>query len=194
MESRMFQADKLVATQAKVAESAQALAQLAIENVKTITEIQYDAAKDAVAAAQAKASKMLSIKNPKEVIEIIKAEDAPVVIAEVTAVQSKMTKAIRKGNKEVVEMFKSAIDESNADLIKLVKEVTAKAPAGSEAFINTFDYLMDSTLQTFDQAYLASKEACVNFENSVDGAMSAFQSQFSSASKPGSKVRKVIAA
>jgi formate-dependent phosphoribosylglycinamide formyltransferase (GAR transformylase) len=190
----MYQADKLVATQAKAAESAQALAQLAIENAKTIAEIQYDAAKDAVATAQAKASKILSIKDPKEVLEMITAEDAPVVIAEVTAVQSKMTKVIRKTNQEVVEMFESAIDESKADLKKLVKEVSAKAPAGSEAFVNTFDYLIDSTLQTFDQAYLASKEACVNFEKSVDGVMSTFQGQFATATKPAPKVRKAITA
>ena len=76
----------------------------------------------------------------------------------------------------------------------IVHTNTALNANPTNAFINTFDYLMDSTLQTFDQAYLASKEACVNFENSVDGAMSAFQSQFSSASKSGSKVRKVIAA
>ena len=190
----MYQAVKLVATQTKAAESAQALAQLAIENAKTIAGIQYDAAKDAVAAAQAKASKILSIKDPKEVLEMIKAEDASVGIAEVSAVQSKMTKVIRKGNKEVVEMFESAIDESRADLKKLVKEVTAKVPAGSEAFVNTLDYLIDSTLQNFDQAYLASKEACANFEKSVDGAMSAFQAQFTTVSKPAPKAPETIAA
>ena len=190
----MYQADKLVATQAKVAESAQALAQLAIENAKTIAEIQYDAARDVVATAQAKASKILSIKDPKEVLEMIAVKDAPVVIAEVTAVQSKMTKVIRKGNQEVVEMFESAIDESRADLKKLVKEVAAKAPAGSEAFVNIFDYLLDSTLKTFDQAYSASKDACANYEKSIDGAMSTFRGKFVTVSKPAPKAHKVITA
>ena len=46
----MFQTEKLIAAQAKAIESAQVLAQLAIENAKAVADIHYDATKDAVLA------------------------------------------------------------------------------------------------------------------------------------------------
>ena len=190
----MFQADKLVATQAKAIESAQVLTQLTIDNAKAVAEIHYDATKGAVATAQAKAGEIFNVKDPREVLEMIKAEVAPVVIAEVTAVQSKVAKVIRKTNKEVVEMFESAIDESKADLKKMVKEVSAKAPAGSESFVTTFDYLFDASLQTFDQAYSASKHVYSAFEQNVDSVTNSFQGQFAAESKPVNKSRKAITA
>jgi hypothetical protein len=116
------------------------------------------------------------------------------VITEVTAVQSKVSKVIRKTNKEAIEMFESVIVESKADLKKMVKEVTAKAPAGSESFVTTFDYLMNASLQTFDQAYAASKDVYSTFEKNVDGVMNSFQGQFAAESKLATKARKAITA
>ncbi len=193
----MFQAaitDKLSASQAKAIESAQALAQLAIENAQTIAEIQYDAAKDAVTTAQAKASELLKLKDPKAALEVFGAEEAKAAVAEATAIQSKVVSVIRKGNQEVVEMIESAMHESKADLKKMVKEATTKAPAGSEALVSTFNSVFETTLQSFDQAYTASKDAYANYEKSVETAMSSFQSQFAAATKPAAKSRKAIAA
>lgn len=190
----MFQADQLVATQAKAIESAQVLAQLTIDNAKAVAEIHYDATRDAVAIVQAKASEIYDIKDPKEVLEMIKTEVAPVVIAEVTAVQSKVTKVIRKHDKEAIEMFESAIGESKAELRKMVKEAVAKAPAGSESFVSAFDYLMNASLQNFDQAYSASRDVYSAFEKNVDGVMNSFQGQFPAESKPVTKTRKAITA
>jgi tRNA G10 N-methylase Trm11 len=190
----MFQTDKLVATQAKAIESAQALAQLAIDNAKVVAEIHYGATKDAVATAQSKASEILVFKDPKEVLEMFKTEVTPVVIAEVTAVQSKVSKVIRKTNKEAIVMLDSAISESKADLKKMVEEVTAKAPAGSESFVTTFEYLIDASLKSFDQAYAASKDVYSAFEKNVDGVMHSFQGQFAAESKPVTKARKTITA
>ena len=189
----MFQTDQFVANQAKVIESAQALSQLAIESVKAVSDIHCDAAKEALAATQAKATDLVKIKSAKEALEVFKAEDAQLVLAEVTAVQSKVVHVLRKSNHEVMTMLESAINESKADLKKIVKESTKSAPAGSEAFVNTFDYLFDASLQTFDQAYTASKDAFTAFEKTFDDTISSFQSQYK-AVKPASKTRKAIAA
>jgi hypothetical protein len=190
----MFQTDKLVANQAKAIELAQVLAQLAINNAKVVAEIHYDATKDVVATAQVKAGEVLGTKDPKEVLEMMKAEVAPLLFAEVTAVQSKATKVIRKANKEAVALFESAMNESKADLKKMVEEVSAKAPAGSESLVKTFDYLIHASLQTFDQAYSATRDAHTVFEKSVDDVMSSFQGQFAPDLNPVIKARKVIAA
>lgn len=190
----MFQADKLVANQTKAIESAQAIAQLALKNAQAIAEIQYGVAKEAVTTAKAKSSDLLKIKDPKEVFEMIKPEDAQAVVAEATAVQAKVSKVVRKAQKEVVEMIESALDESKADLAKLVKEATAKAPAGSESFVGAFNTAFDAAMKGFDQAYSTSKDAYATFEKTVEGAMSSFQGQFGVVTKPAAKARKAIAA
>lgn len=76
----------------------------------------------------------------------------------------------------------------------MVKEVSAKAPVGSESFVNTFDYLMHVSLQNFDQAYSATKDVHAVFEKSIDGVMSSFQGQFAPDLKPAIQARKAITA
>lgn len=122
----MFQTSKFVVTQAKAFEFAQVLAQLAINNAKVVAEIHYDASKNAMTTAQIKAGEILGTNDPKAALQIIKSEDAPVVIAEVSAVHSKVTKVIRKANKEAVELFESAMNESKADLKKWLKKYLLK--------------------------------------------------------------------
>jgi len=190
----MFQNDQLIAVQAKSIESAQAIAQLAIVNAKAITEIHYDAVKESVVAVQEKATQVLNLKDPKETLELIKAEDVQVLAAEVSAIHNKISKVLRKSNKELVEMIESVIDESQANLKNMVKEVSANTPAGSEAFVSAFNTILETTLQGFDQAYSTSKDAYASFEKSIDGAMNSLQSQATSPIKPAAKSRKAIVA
>jgi hypothetical protein len=49
----MYQTETFVVAQAKAIESAQELAQLAIENAKAITEIHFDVTKEAAESTQA---------------------------------------------------------------------------------------------------------------------------------------------
>jgi hypothetical protein len=191
----MFQADKFSKTQVKAMESAQALAQLAIDNARTISEIQYDAAKDVVINVQAKSSNLLNIKDPKAALKLIKAEDVQEVVSEVTAMQDKINKAMRKGNQEFVEMLESAYEESKTELTKLVKESAKTAPAGSEPFVNSFEYLFNASLQTFDQAFFASKDAYATFEKTIEKTMNLFQSQTAvTPTNQATKSRRTIAA
>jgi len=190
----MNQTEKLVATQAKAIESAHELAQLAIENAMAMTEIHFDVTKEVVATAHIKAAHMLAIKDPKEALDIFNAEEAQEVISEVSAIQSKVAKVISKSNKEVVKMIESSIDDSQAELRKLAKEITGSAPAGSGPVISMLEYTLDASLQSFDQTYAASKDIYANIEKSVNGVMSSFQNQFATTSKPATKSRKAIAA
>ena len=190
----MYQTEKLVAAQAKAIESAQELAQLAIENAKAITDIHFDVTKEAAQLTQAKAAHLLAIKEAKEVLEIFKAEEAQEVISEISVIQSKVAKVISNSNKEVIAMIESAIDDSQAELRQMAKEITGMAPVGSAPVVTVFDYLFDATLQTFDQAYAVSKEAYTNFEKTMESTMSSFQGQITSSKKAATKKPKAIAA
>jgi hypothetical protein len=189
----MYQTEKFVAAQAKAIESAQELAQLAIENAKAITDIHFDVTKEAAQLTQAKAAHLLAIKEAKEVLEIFKAEDAQEVLSEVSVIQSKVAKVISKSNKEVVAMIDSAIDDSQAEFRKMAKEITGMAPVGSAPVVTVFDYLFDATLQTFDQAYAVSKEAYTNFEKTMESTISSFQGQMTSAKKAAKKPKAIAA-
>jgi len=190
----MSQTEKLVATQAKAIESAHELAQLAIENAMAMTEIHFDVTKEVVATAHTKAAHMLVIKDPKEALDIFKPEEAQEVMSEASAIQNKVAKVISKSHKEVVKMIESSIDDSQAELRKIAKEITGMAPTGSAPAVSMFEYMFDASLKSFDQAYSTSKDTYASFEKSVNGVMSSFQDQFAPVSKPASKSRKAIAA
>ena len=190
----MNQTEKLVATQAKAIESAHELAQLAIENAMAMTEIHFDVTKEVVATAHTKAAHMLAIKDPKEALDIFKTDEAQEVISEVSAIQSKVAKVISKSNKEVVKMIELSIDDSKSELRKLAREITGSAPAGSGPVISMFEFTLDASLQSFDQAYTASKDVYVNFEKTIESTFNSFHDQYASTKKGASKKTRAIAA
>jgi len=188
----MYKTEKLVAAQAKAIESVQELAQLAIDNAKAITDIHFDVTKEAVASTQAKATHILTIKDAKEVLELFRVEEAQEVLSEVSTVQGKVNQVITKSNKEVVAMMESAIDDSQAELRQMVKEIAGMAPAGSAPAVTLFDFMFDASLQSFDQAYAVSKDAFANFEKTVESTVSSFQGQLMSVKKTATKKAKAI--
>jgi len=190
----MNQTEKLVATQAKAIESAHELAQLAIENAMAMTEIHFGVTKEVVATAHTKAAHMLAIKDPKEALDIFKTDEAQEVISEVSAIQSKVAKVISKSNKEVVKMIELSIDDSKSELRKLAKEITGSAPAGSGPVISMFEFTLDASLQSFDQAYTASKDVYVNFEKTIESTFNSFHDQYAPTKKAASKKTRAIAA
>ena len=180
----------LTAAQAKSIESAQTIATLAVQSAEAIAEINYDAAKEVVSAAQAQSAKLIQLKDPKAALEMFDAESAKEAAAQIVVYQNKVNKVLRKNSKEVASLIDSAIDDSKADLKKFVKEAAAQAPAGSEAYVSAFNTVFDAALKSFDQARATSHDAYVNFEKTVDAALSSFQGQVA----PATKSRKQIAA
>ncbi|WP_438978810.1 hypothetical protein [Polynucleobacter sp.] len=190
----MFQTEKLIAAQAKAIESAQVLAQLAIENAKAVADIHYDATKDAVVATQVKAAQILTIKDAKEALEIFTADEAQAVLSELSAIQGKVSKVISKSNKEVVDMIESAMDESKLELKKMVKEISNGVPTSAAPAISAFDYVFDAAVQGFDQAYAVSKDAYTSFEKTIESSLNLFQDQYVPSKKAAPKKQKAIAA
>jgi len=190
----MNQTEKLVATQLKATQSAHAMAQLAIENAMAMAEIHFDATRDVLATAQAKAAHILALKDPKEALDIFKTEEVQEVISGVSAMQSKVSKVINKSSKEVVKMIESSIDDSQAELKQLAKEISSSAPVGAGPVITMFEHTLDASLQSFDQAYAATKDVYINFEKTIESTLSSFHDQYAPTKKAATKKTKAISA
>jgi hypothetical protein len=54
--------------------------------------------------------------------------------------------------------------------------------------------MFDASLQSFDQAYTASKDAYENFEKTIESTMSSFQNHYVPTKKTVAKKTKAIAA
>lgn len=171
--------------QAKSVESARALAQTALENAQELAEINYQAAQQAVANAQAKAAELLKGKDAKAALDLLQSPEVQEAVAQVADYQKKVAEVLRRGNQEMVEAVEAAIDQSQDGLKHFVATATSKAPAGSEAFVSAFSTAFNATMQNFDQVRASTQDAFANFEKSVESAMSAAQGQFGQAPKAG---------
>jgi hypothetical protein len=169
--------------QAKSAENARVLGQNALENAQELAEINYQAAQQAVANAQAKAAELLKGKDAKAALDLLQSPEVQEAVAQVAEYQKKVAAVLRRGKEDLVEAVDAAIDQSQDDLKSFIEAATSKAPAGSEAYINAFTTAFNATIQNFDQVRASTQEAFANFEKSVDTAMKTAEGQFSQASK-----------
>lgn len=169
--------------QAKSAENARALGQTALENAQELAEINYQAAQQAVANAQAKAAELLKGKDAKAALDLLQSPEVQEAVAEVADYQKKVAAVLRRGNQELVEAVEAAIDQSQYDLKNFVAAATSKAPAGSEAYVSAFTSAFNTAMQNFDQVRSTTQDAFANFEKSVDAAMKTAQGQFNQSTK-----------
>ena len=190
----MFQMENLTTIHTKAIESAHAFAELALDSAKSVSDIHQDAVKDAMQAIHNKVADLIQIKDLKQATELVKVEDAQAAFAEAITIQSKISKVFKKSNHEIVQMIDLAHDESKAQLRKMVQDSTKNAPQGSEPVINTFEFLLESSIKAYDQAYVASKEVFESVEKSIDNAFGSFQGHLASEKKTTAKKTKAIAA
>jgi hypothetical protein len=169
--------------QAKSIESARVLGQTALENAQELAEINYEAAQQAVANAQAKAAELLKGKDAKAALDLLQSPEVQEAVAEVAAYQKKVAAVLRRGNQEFVEAVEAAIDQSQDDMKSLVAAATSKAPAGSEAYVSAFTSAFNTAMQNFDQVRSTTQDAFANFEKSVETAIKSAQGQFGQAPK-----------
>ncbi len=176
-------------SQAKAVENAKHLAQVVVESAQELAEINQATAKDALAAAQEASAQLLAIKDPQQLAKLAQPETAQEAAKYAAAYQAKVNKVVRNGNKEVAQVIDASIDDARDDLVKFVKEVTKSAPAGSEAFVSSFNTAFEVSLKQFDQVRATATEAFANFEKSVDAALANIQGEYAVA-KPAAKGRK----
>ncbi len=174
--------------QSKSVENARALGQTALENAQELAEINYQAAQQAVANAQAKAAELLKGKDAKAALELLQSPEVQEAVTQVADYQKKVAAVLRRGNQELVEAVEAAIDQSQDDLKNFVATATSKAPAGSEAYISAFSAALNTAMQNFDQVRSTAQDTFASFEKNIDAAMKSAQGQFAQNQK-ASKAR-----
>ena len=174
--------DQFSQAQTKAVENAKYLAQVAVESAQELSEINQAAAKDAMVAAQDASTQFLAIKDAQQFTKLAQPEVAQEAAKYAAAYQAKVNKVVRNSNKEVAQVIDASIDDARDDLVKVVKESTKTAPAGSEAFVSAFNTAFEASIQQFDQIRATATDTFANFEKSVDAAMVNIQGQYASKS------------
>ncbi len=184
---------KLSQINSKGLEASFSLSEAALENAQKLAELNYAASKDALVNAQDSIQQVLTAKDPKQVTELLSAETLQATSTQAVAYQKKVSKVLRDGNKEFVNVVDASIDQLQDGLQDWINTVTTNAPAGSDVFLSSFKTVYGSALQGFEQFRAASKEAFATAEKTADQAIDAIQGQITQVKKaatPASRARK----
>jgi phasin family protein len=185
---------KLSQINSKGLETSFSLSEAALENAQKLAELNYAASKDALVNAQDGIQQVLTAKDPKQVTEFLNAEALQSAGNQAAAYQKKVSKVLRDGNTEFVNVVDASIDQMQNGFQDWINTVAANAPAGSDAFVSSFKTVYGSALQGFEQFRAASKEAFATAEKTADQAIDAVQDQMAQVKKaatPASRSRKV---
>jgi len=184
---------KLSQINSKGLEASFSLSEAALENAQKLAELNYAASKDALVNTQDSIQQVLTAKDPKQVTELLSAETLQATSSQAVAYQKKVSKVLRDGNKEFVNVVDASIDQLQDGLQDWINTITTNAPAGSDAFLSSFKTVYGSALQGFEQFRAASKEAFATAEKTADQAIDAIQGQITQVKKaamPASRARK----
>jgi len=184
---------KLSQINSKGLEASFSLSEAALENAQKLAELNYAASKDALVSTQDSIQQVLTAKDPKQVTELLSVESLQAASTQAVAYQKKVSKVLRDGNKEFVNVVDASIDQLQDGLQDWINTVTTNAPAGSDVFLSSFKTVYGSALQGFEQFRAASKEAFATAEKTADQAIDAIQGQITQVKKaatPASRARK----
>jgi hypothetical protein len=184
---------KLSQINSKGLEASFSLSEAALENAQKLAELNYAASKDVLVNAQDGIQQVLTAKDPKQVSEIYTADSLQAAGNQAVAYQKKVSKVLRDGNKEFVNVVDASIDQLQDGFQDWINTVAANAPAGSDAFLSYFKTVYGSALQGFEQFRAASKEAFATAEKTAEQAIETVQGQIAQvkkASTPASRSRK----
>ena len=182
---------KLSQINSKGLEASFSLSEAALENAQKLAELNYAASKDALVNTQDSIQQVLTAKDPKQVTELLSAETFQAASTQALAYQKKVSKVLRDGNKEFVNVVDASIDQLQDGLQDWINTVTTSAPAGSDAFLSSFKTVYGSALQGFEQLRAASKEAFATAEKTADQAIDAIQGQITQVKKAATPTSRV---
>jgi len=169
------------------------LSEVVLENAQKLAELNYAASKDALVNVQDGIQQVLTVKDPKQVTELLSADALQAAGSQAAAYQKKVSKVLRDSNKEFANVVDASIDQLQDGFQDWINTVTANAPAGSDAFVSSLKTAYGSALQGFEQFRSVSKEAFVTAEKTADQAIEAIQGQIAQVKKstvPASRARK----
>ena len=169
------------------------LSEVVLENAQKLAELNYAASKDALVNVQDGIQQVLTVKDPKQVTELLSTDALQAAGSQAAAYQKKVSKVLRDSNKEFANVVDASIDQLQDGFQDWINTVTANAPAGSDAFVSSLKTAYGSALQGFEQFRSVSKEAFLTAEKTADQAIEAIQGQMAQVKKsatPASRTRK----
>ena len=169
------------------------LSEVALENAQKLAELNYAASKDALVNVQDGIQQVLTVKDPKQVTELLSGDALQAAGSQAAAYQKKVSKVLRDSNKEFANVVDASIDQLQDGFQDWINTVTANTPAGSDAFVSSLKTAYGSALQGFEQFRSVSKEAFLTAEKTADQAIEAIQGQMAQVKKstvPASRARK----
>ena len=169
------------------------LSEVALENAQKLAELNYAASKDALVNVQDGIQQVLTVKDPKQVTELLSGDALQAAGSQAAAYQKKVSKVLRDSNKEFANVVDASIDQLQDGFQDWINTVTANTPAGSDAFVSSLKTAYGSALQGFEQFRSVSKEAFLTAEKTADQAIEAIQGQIAQVKKstvPASRARK----
>jgi len=164
-------------------DAAKALAQLAFDNTKSITAINFEMIEAVIANAQNKAMNMMIKNENQSVVEYFQDESPSAAMAQMVAFQAKLAEVLSKNNAVFMMMANDAVEKTQSEFKKLACEALAKAPSGSEAFVAAFSNAFDAGLQKMHEDRLAKQHAYANLQRIVDITFSATEAQLAAKQK-----------
>lgn len=163
--------DHISLVQARAVENAKHLAQVAVQSVQELAEINQAVAKDFLVVTQEAITQLLAIKDPQQLTKLAQSEVAQKVAKYVAACHVKVNSVVHNGSKEVAQVIDAAIDGGHDDLVKFVNEAAKATPAGSEAFVSAFKTAFETSLQHFGKVRTTAMGTFADFEKKVDAAL-----------------------
>ena len=163
------------------------MGQVAVESAQAISQINQQAAQELAALFQKKVAELLKTQDPKSAFDYIHAEVLQDAAKEVRDYQEKLMNVLSSGNKELIQIAQSMIEESKLDLIHFVNEATNNAPPGSEAYVSVFKTSFNTALQNFELIRAAMADSFNSFEKNVENVSNLNNAQKKQTSRGSSK-------
>ena len=154
--------------QQRAVNASKAAGRVAIESAQAIAQINQQAAQELAEMIQKRVSELMKTQDPKAAFEYVHAEVLQDAAKEISQYHNQLLQVLKSGNKELVEIAETMIQESKADLIHFVNDATDNAPLGSEAYVSVFKTSFNNALQNFELMRAAMADSFTNFEKNVE--------------------------
>ena len=124
------------------------LGKKSLENLQSFSQDHYDSTKNLIAKSIEHG--VVNLKDSKDMLQTYKVKTIHDVAANWAAYQVHLASVLSKNQQEIVAIADSAIDKANKNLHESVDSTVAKASKNSEELAQSFQSLLESSIQSYD--------------------------------------------
>ena len=159
--------EQLLKFQKKSFASAEIWTNLSIDSLKAITQINHEKSMKSIEAIGELIPKIMSIKDPKEIVDLMKIEDFNQVVQESLRYQSNVVKVVSDGAHELIKMSDEAIDESRKEFKEYVNETNSKVSPEVKNISTSINTMSDLVITNIDFVRSTAKTSFTSFWSAV---------------------------